>query len=31
MRVAVKNEIISDSGDIEQYMAQLGRHARAAA
>ncbi len=31
MRVAVKNEIISDSGDIEQYMAQLGRQARAAA
>jgi len=31
MRVAVKNEIISDGGDIEQYMAQLGRQARAAA
>ncbi len=31
MGVAVKNEIISDSGDTEQYMAQLGRHARAAA
>ena len=31
MGVAVKNEIISDSGDTGQYMAQLGRHARAAA
>jgi len=31
MRVAVNNEIISDGGDIEQYMAQLGRQARAAA
>jgi len=31
MSVAVKNEFISDSGDTEQYMAQLGRHARAAA
>lgn len=31
MRVAVKNEISSDGGDIEQYMAQLGRQARAAA
>jgi len=31
MRVAVKNEIISDGGDIEQYMAQLGRQARVAA
>ena len=31
MRVAVKNEIISDGVDIEQYMAQLGRQARAAA
>ncbi|GBF29901.1 gamma-glutamyl phosphate reductase [bacterium MnTg03] len=31
MRVAVKNEIIPDGGETEQYMAQLGRHARAAA
>ena len=31
MRVAVNNEISSDGGDIEQYMAQLGRQARAAA
>ena len=31
MRVAVKNEIISDGGDIEQYMEQLGRQARVAA
>ncbi len=31
MGVAVKNKIFSDSGDTGQYMAQLGRHARAAA
>ena len=31
MSVAVKNEFGSNSIDIEQYMAQLGRHARAAA
>ena len=31
MSVAVKNKFNSGNADIEQYMAQLGRHARAAA